>query len=212
MNPEILLRMIADYGMAAIFVMIALEYACFPVPSELILPFAGAFAARTGTGFGVLLAVSVAAGVTGSLFCYVVGRIGGGALLGRWTVSHPKAARGLEASREWFERNGDLSVAVGRVLPICRTYISFIAGISRQSPWRFAAFSAAGITVWNTVLTGLGYQLGSHWDTVSVWAEKYRAVLLPVAVAVIAGVALHIRARQKKPAARRGKTEKKDAE
>lgn len=200
MNPETLLRWIADYGMAAVFAMIALEYACFPVPSELVLPFAGAFAARTGTGFGALLAVSVAAGVTGSLACYLIGRLGGGALLARWSAAHPKAARGLEASREWFARNGDLSVAVGRVLPVCRTYISFVAGIAGQKPWRFVLFSAAGITVWNTVLMGLGYQLGSHWDTVSVWAEKYRAVLLPVALVAIVGVALHIRAQRKKPA------------
>lgn len=210
MNSQILLNWIADYGMAAVFLVIALEYACFPVPSELVLPFAGAFAARTGIRFFWMLLISVGAGLAGSLICYLIGYYGGNLVLQKWTLKHPKSKQGLDASRNWFEKYGNLSVMLGRVLPLCRTYISFIAGLSKQSPIKFLLFSAVGITVWNTVLTGLGYQLGAHWETVSVYAEKYQYLLLPAVIVLVFAVVMNIRSKIRKSSYSKSSAAEKD--
>ncbi|HEX3026295.1 MAG TPA: DedA family protein [Clostridia bacterium] len=197
MAGSVLLEWIAEYGLAAVFIMIAMEYACFPMPSEILLPFAGAFAAQNGIGFFSLLLVSVGAGITGAFTCYLIGAFGGSAVIDRISRKHPKTAAGINASRAWFHRYGNLSVMIGRVLPICRTYISFVAGISRQNPVWFAAFSLIGISIWNLVLTGLGFMLGDNWERVSVYAEKYKYILLPVVLVLIFGIINHIRNKRK---------------
>lgn len=191
------LNWIQTYGMAAIFLIVALEYACFPVPSELVLPFSGAFAGARGIPFWQLLLCSVAAGLAGSLLCYLLGRFGGRAVA-RLERRSAGVARGVAASRRWFERYGGASVMFGRVLPICRTYISFAAGLSRQPPLRFVGYSAVGIAVWNLVLTGLGYRLAAHWGEITVFARKYTYALLPVVLVVIFVVVCRIRASARK--------------
>lgn len=197
---ELLLR----YGMIAVFVAVALEYACFPVPSELVLPFAGALAASAGHSYPFTLLVSVAAGLTGCFICYCIGRFFGGALLGRLTRYAPRARLGLDASLAWFEKHGGASVLFGRVLPLFRTYISFAAGLCLQNPLQFAGFSAIGITVWNAVLVGLGFLLGDNWQTVTLYAKRYSAVLLPLVVALLCYAAFRIvRASRRLPEPRR---------
>jgi len=81
MNTAVIFEIISRYGLIAVFIIIALEYACFPLPSEIVLPFAGAYAASQGIPFLVILLISALAGLLGSLICYLVGRIGGNALL-----------------------------------------------------------------------------------------------------------------------------------
>lgn len=191
------LSLIQTYGLAAIFLMIALEYACFPVPSEVVLPFSGAFAGARGIPFWQVLLCSVAAGLTGSLLCYLIGRFGG-RLVARLERRSPGVAKGVAASRRWFDRYGGASVMFGRVLPVCRTYISFAAGLSRQPPARFLAYSAVGISVWNLVLTGLGYRLAAHWGEITVFIRKYTYALLPVVLVIIFAVICRIRASARK--------------
>ena len=185
-------QFIGQFGLIAVFFIIALEYACIPVPSEHVLPIAGAFAARNGIPFWAVLAVSVAAGVFGSLLCYLAGYYGGGRLLERLRAKHPKTGSGLDSARAWMERFGPLSVLVGRVLPLCRTWISLIAGMSRLSPARFIVFSAAGITVWNAALVGLGFRLGLKWEDASSFARRYQMLLMPVVAVVVAVIIFRI--------------------
>jgi membrane protein DedA with SNARE-associated domain len=180
LNNGVIYSFIENYGLAAVFISIMLEYACFPVPSEIVLPFAGAYASIYGVPFWGILLLSVAAGVSGCLICYLIGLLGGAALLDRMELRFPKTAAGTRASKRWFERYGGISVIVGRVLPLCRTYISFIAGLSRQNPLKFLGFSAIGIAVWNLVLVGLGFKLADNWGVISVFARRYTYILLPV--------------------------------
>lgn len=189
MDMQSVTNLIGQYGMIAVCALIALEYACFPVPSEIVLPFAGAYAARRGLPFAEVLALSVAAGLTGSAVCYLIGFFGAATFLPRLGRRFRKLGKGLDDAARWFTRFGGVSVAVARVLPLCRTYISFAAGLSKQNIFAFLAFSAIGITGWNAVLVGLGYQLAENWGVISVWAKKYSCILLPfvlVAVFVIA--------------------------
>lgn len=196
-NSGAFLTAIQEYGMAAVFLMILLEYACFPVPSEVVLPFSGAFAGSRGIPFWQLLLGSVAAGLLGSLLCYLAGRFGG-RLVARLEKRFTGVAKGVAAARGWFDRYGGASVMFGRVLPVCRTYISFAAGLSRQPVARFLGYSAVGIAVWNLVLTGLGYRLAAHWGAIAVLARKYTYALLPLVAVLILAVILRIRASARK--------------
>lgn len=193
-----LFSLIDRFGLAAVVAAIFLEYACFPLPSEILLPFAGAYASYKGVPFWALLALSAAAGLAGCSLCYAVGYFGGRPLLAAARRRFPRAAGGIDASQEWLDRYGSFSVMVGRVLPLCRTYISFIAGASRQPFARFAGFSLVGIAVWNSVLAGCGYFLGSHWQTIAAFAKEYTSVLLPFVLVALFAVGCSIRRRRKK--------------
>ena len=187
-----ILQLIDSYGLAAVFLAILLEYACFPVPSEIVLPFAGAFASLRGIAFWQILLLSMAAGLGGCTVCYLAGRFGD-RLLDRLGRRFPRLREGLDASRRWFDRYGGLSVMFGRVLPICRTYISLIAGLSRQNPVKFLAYSAVGIAAWNTVLVWLGFRLAADWGSITIMVRKYTYFLLPVVLVLIYAVVCRIR-------------------
>lgn len=184
---------VETYGLWAVFVLVALEYACFPLPSEVILPFAGAFAARMDVPFGQVLPGCCAAGLLGCLLCYTVGRTAGGGLLARVEKRFPRAGKALCATRAWFEKYGSASVLFGRVLPLFRTYISLIAGMARQPVWKFALLSLIGLSVWNTALVGLGYLLAGQWETVAYGARGYMRVVLPIMAVGVFLVVLRIR-------------------
>lgn len=165
-------------GLWALCVMIALEYACFPLPSEVLLPLAGALCARGGIGLGVIFPLSVLAGLLGCSFCYWVGRIGGNRFL-NWLMKRvPKSRKGIEASGETFNHYAHLAVCAGRMVPICRTYISFIAGAGGQRFGGFLWYSFLGIACWNLLLLGAGFYLGERWEMVSGYYDELKGFVV----------------------------------
>lgn len=148
-----------QYGLLGIFLVIALEYACLPMPSEVLLPLSGLAAAAAGIPLALVVAVSVLAGLLGSAACYAIGAIGGRPLLNRMLRRFPKALAALESTSRWQADTGGLSVMVARVIPFCRTWISFAAGLARQPFGWFALYSSIGIIVWNSLLIFSGYYL-----------------------------------------------------
>lgn len=174
-----------------------LEYACFPVSSEIVLPFAGAFAQTYDIPYLLLIPVSVLAGMLGTSFCYILGRFGGAKLLDQLTTRFPKTKKGIDASCKKFEQYGSFAVCFGRIIPLIRTYIAFIAGSAKQPYSQFASFSLLGITVWNCILIGLGYFLKSNWGNVQRYYEEYKLVIAIAALFLLA-VFLVFRLRSKK--------------
>ena len=185
MDGETILNFVRNYGMIAVFVMIMLEYACFPMPSEIVLPLAGAYAAYYGQSFLLVLLISVIAGVCGSLICYLIGFYGGTPLLDRMARRYSKIVPGIEASQQWFDQHGSKSVVIARVLPFCRTYISFVAGLSRQKLYKFLPLSALGIFVWNLVLVGLGFKLAGNLGAVTTFVTRYTYILIPFVFLIV---------------------------
>lgn len=182
---EFLTPLFEQYGLLGLCVMILLEYACFPISSEIVLPFCGAFAKSYGISFFLLIPGSVAAGMLGTSFCYLIGRLGGVKVLTFLKTRFPKTKKGIEASEEKMERFGALAVCFGRVIPLCRTYIAFIAGSVKQPYSQFFSYSLFGITVWNCILIGLGYLLKSNWNEVQRYYEEYKTILVITAVILI---------------------------
>lgn len=182
---ELLTSLFKKYGLLGLCLMILLEYACFPISSEIVLPFCGAFAKYYNISFFVLIPGSVFAGLLGTSFCYLVGRIGGTRVLSFLKTRFPKTQKGIAASEEKMERYGALAVCFGRVIPLCRTYIAFLAGSVKQPFGQFLTYSFFGIAVWNCLLISLGYLLKSNWKEVQRYYEEYKLLFVATAVLVI---------------------------
>jgi len=165
---------VRDHGYLAIFVLMVLESACVPVPSEAVMLFAGALSGGlvlAGVHFH-LNVVSVALAGTGgnlvgSLIAYGVGRFGGRPFLdrfGRYVLIRPRELRRAE---DFFARHGQLAVLIARVLPIVRTFISLPAGIAEMPVVPFSALTLVGSLPWTFALALSGDALASHWSAVS---------------------------------------------
>ena len=182
---ELLTSLLKKYGLAGLFLIIFLEYACFPISSEIVLPFCGAFAKSYDISFFLLIPGSILAGLAGTSICYFIGRIGGTKFLSFLKSRFPKTEKGILAAEEKMEQFGALAVCFGRVIPLCRTYIAFIAGSIRQPYGQFLSYSLLGITVWNCLLMSLGYLLKTNWNEVQRYYEEYKLFLAVTAVVVI---------------------------
>ncbi|QHQ62618.1 DedA family protein [Anaerocolumna sedimenticola] len=186
-------NLIYEYGLLAMFLIILIEYACFPISSEIVLPFSGAVASLQHINYFTILFFSVLAGLIGTSFCYTIGRLGGGALLNKIIAKFPKAEKGIYASQMKFNQYGNFAVCFGRLIPICRTYIAFIAGAAGQSLFTYLVSSLIGITIWNAVLIGLGYLLRENWDIVGGYYTRYKDIILPLVVFLGMVILVHVR-------------------
>jgi membrane protein DedA with SNARE-associated domain len=177
---------IASAGYVAILLLMFAENVFPPIPSELIMPFAGFVAARGDLHPSGVIAAGVAGSLLGAVPWYLAGRwIGKERLLrladrhGRWlTVSRAD----LEHAEIWFRRYGRLSVFVGRLIPAVRTLISVPAGVSGMRAVPFFAWSALGTLLWTGFLTGAGYVLEAHYEIVAGWIDIVSKLVLAVIV------------------------------
>jgi membrane protein DedA with SNARE-associated domain len=150
-------------GLPAVFVLMALESACLPVPSEAIMLFAGSsVAAGDLTLFGVV-AAGVLGNLVGSWAAYAVGYYGRIDLLEKNRLIH-LPPRYLRWADDWFERYGDATVFFSRMLPIVRTFISLPAGVAKMPFWRFTALTALGCLPWVLMLALVGKSVGDNWE------------------------------------------------
>ena len=166
---------IEEFGYAGIVALMVLENVFPPIPSELILPFAG-FAAAQGSlnPFGVV-AAGVLGSVLGALPWYAAGRALGIARVkaiaarhGRWLTVSPDD---ISKAQDWFARHGAVSVMLGRLVPAVRSLISLPAGVARMPLPAFLAWSALGTFIWSSLLCALGFVLESRYEAVQGWVE-----------------------------------------
>lgn len=185
---------IVHHGYLAIFVLMVLESACIPIPSEAIMLFGGALAGGlTLSGTHPHLAVAtvalagVAGNLVGSLVAYAVGRRGGRPLIdryGRYLLLRPHEVDRAEA---FFARRGSVAVLVGRVIPVVRTFISLPAGIAEMPVGRFTVFTVLGCIPWTLALALAGDALASNWSSVS---SAFTPISVVVAVVIVAAIAV----------------------
>ena len=164
MNPMIdtLKGMVDSFGYIGIFIATSLEYGCFPVSSEVLLPFIGFFVFGGEMSlFGAIL-VSTAGGIAGSLVCYCFGRFGRRFIEKTLCSKYSSLKKGLEKAGRVFDKYGRKSVLIARVFPIARTYISIPAGLMGMNIYVFVIYTAVGSFVWNTMLISAGYFLGGY--------------------------------------------------
>jgi membrane protein DedA with SNARE-associated domain len=157
-------NVIGSYGLLAIFVLMLLESACIPIPSEAIMLYGGFLVSAGQQSFWPVVIVGVLGNLAGSLIAYWFGYAKGRewVLEIRWLHVTPKR---LEAAERWFDRYGDGTVLVSRCVPILRTFISLPAGIARMPVRRFVIFTTIGCVPWVIGLTLAGVAVGANWKS-----------------------------------------------
>ena len=168
----------------------AIESACIPLPSEIIMPLAGWFLVDD-RGLGVewlLLAAFCGAlgNLIGSLAAYAVGAWGGRPLLLRYGRYLLITRHEVEQAERWFARYGDRTVFISRMLPVIRTFISLPAGIARMNLWRFSILTFVGSFPWSLGLAWAGFILGENWERLRDWMRPADIPILIVLAALIA--------------------------
>lgn len=180
-----IISVISQLGYAGIVLTMAIESACIPLPSELIMPFSGYLAF---TGRFSLWGVSVAGAfgcVVGSVVAYWVGVWGGRPFLQRYGKYVLISSKDLDTADRWFEKYGEWAIFFSRLLPIIRTFISLPAGIARMRFWRFVIYTFIGSLPWCFMLAYVGKVLGENWKSLKVYfhrADILIAILLALAV------------------------------
>lgn len=184
-------HLIATLGYFGVLLLMSLESACIPVPSEAIMPFAGAqITAPTGSfhpNIWVLTLIGAAGNLLGSILAYWVGHTGGRAFLDRYGKFVLIRKRDLDKSDAFFHKHGDWTVFFGRWLPIVRTFISLPAGIARMNFPKFCAFTFFGALPFCYLLAWLGTIFGRHLQTVTRWLH---IADIPITIALVALFAL----------------------
>jgi membrane protein DedA with SNARE-associated domain len=173
---------IDSVGVVGVFILMVLESACIPVPSEATMLFAG-FNVSTGdmSLFGAVFA-GVAGNVVGSWIAYAVGYYGRLELVERHHLINSKH---VEWADKWFQSHGDATVLVARMLPIIRTFISLPAGVARMPFWRFTVLTVIGCIPWVLALTLIGQAVGANWED---WRDNLHYLDYVVLAAIVVGV------------------------
>jgi membrane protein DedA with SNARE-associated domain len=181
-------------GYVGVMLAMAIESAMVPLPSELILPYAGFLVSDTTQlepltkgpwSFWIVAIVATIGNTLGSLIAYAIGAYGGRPFLeryGRYLLIRPHE---IELADRFFEKYGNATVFIGRLLPIVRTFISFPAGVARMPIGPFILYSTAGAFIWSILLIYAGTVLGAHWVDIRHALQPFD---LGIAVGVVAAV------------------------
>jgi membrane protein DedA with SNARE-associated domain len=175
---------VGDLGLPGIFLLMAPESACIPIPSEATMLFAGFNVSEGQYPLWAAVAVGSVANLVGSWIAYAVGYYGRLELLEKHGKAlHIKPSHLAWADR-WFERYGAPAVFFSRMLPIIRTFISLPAGVARMPFWKFSVLTLAGCIPWIFMLTFIGQQVGANWED---WKDSLHYVDYTVAVLIVLG-------------------------
>lgn len=184
----LLLSAIKAGGYASVFVLMALQSACIPIPSEVIMPLAGSVLASTQWQLILLATVASLASNIGSIPAYWVGAKGGRPMVERFGSYVLLSKRDLDRAQSFFEKYGSITVLVGRMLPIVRTFIALPAGIAKMNQVRFHIYTFIGSWPWCYALAYLGMKLGDGFRNNPKFKEVFDRFHVAVEVLLLVGV------------------------
>jgi membrane protein DedA with SNARE-associated domain len=185
-------------GYLGVMIAMTIESAMIPLPSELILPYAGFLVSDPSqieplTGqpwnFWLVVVFATIGNTLGSLIAYAIGAYGGRPFLeryGRYLLIRPHE---IELAEQFFTKHGAATVFIGRLLPIVRTFISFPAGVARMKLSTFIIYSTAGAAIWSALLVYAGVLLGENWEAIRRALQPFD---LLIAAAVVVAVVVFI--------------------
>lgn len=194
-----LTAMIAGSGYGAIILLMGLESANVPIPSEIIMPFGGFLAAQGRLDLHLAALAGAFGCLWGSLLSYWLGARFGRPFLekhGRWLLISPKQ---LALGDRLFTKYGPAVSFFSRLLPVVRTFISFVAGIWKVRLGPFAALTFLGSWIWSYVLAYVGFKLGEHWEVLRPLWHKFDAVIISAGVVLVCGYLVHHFLEARKP-------------
>ena len=183
-------QLIGSWGLPAVFLLMLLESACSPGPSEAIMPFAGFAVSQGKLTLACIVIAGVAGNLVGSWIAYAVGYYGGRPFVDRWGKYVLLRPHHLDTAQHWFDHYGAPVVFFGRIIPIVRTFISLPAGFGKMKFWKFTLYTALGCIPWVLMLGYVGEKLGANWEKIRPYLHyvDYLVVLAFVVLVVYAVV------------------------
>lgn len=197
----------SSMGYLGIVLLMGIESCCIPLPSEIIMPFAGFLctpegAAKVGVQFslwGVGLAGAIGC-VVGSIPAYYLGMFGGRPLILKYGKYILMSHHDLDMADRWFERRGDITVFIARLLPVIRTFIAFPAGVNRMNMTKFIVYTFLGSFPWCLGLAYVGVKVGENLEVLKPYFHRFDAV---IGVVLLAGATFwiwrHVRGSREEP-------------
>jgi membrane protein DedA with SNARE-associated domain len=181
----LLVGAIASGGYMSVIVLMAIQSACIPIPSEVIMPLAGYALAHTQLQLIILATVASLASNLGSIPAYWVGARGGRPMVERYGSYLLLSRRDLDLVDHFFARYGSITVLIGRMLPIVRTFIAFPAGVAKMNQFRFHLYTFIGSWPWCYVLAYVGMKLGAQFNTNPRFKEIFHRFHLGVEAVIV---------------------------
>jgi len=178
-----IMGVISSMGYGGIVLLMAIESACIPLPSEIIMPFAGFLVSKgTMTLWGISLAGALGC-VLGSIPAYYLGMYGGRPLVEKYgkyvLISH----KDLDMADRWFLKHGEIIIFIARLLPAVRTFIAFPAGVARMNMTKFIVYTFVGSFIWCWILGYAGMKMGENWESLKVYFHEFHYVIAAVGIA-----------------------------
>jgi len=183
----LLIGAIAAGGYASVVLLMAIQSACIPIPSEVIMPLAGYALAHTQLQLIILATVASLASNLGSIPAYWVGAKGGRPMVERYGSMMLLSRRDLDLVDHFFAKYGSITVLLGRMLPIVRTFIAFPAGVAKMNQLRFHIYTFIGSWPWCYALAYIGMKLGATWNTNPRFKEVFHRFHVGVEAVIIVG-------------------------
>lgn len=183
-------ELIVAIGYPGIVLVMAIENIFPPIPSELVLPFAGALSAKGDLSYWGVVAAGTAGSLVGAVALYGIGWGARQAGVRRLVAAYGKylfiSEKDLDRGAAWFQRYGEAVIFFGRLIPIVRSIISIPAGYTRMRAGRFLLYTAAGTALWSLFLAYVGRVLGENWSDISTFMEPYEnGTLVVLSLAVV---------------------------
>jgi membrane protein DedA with SNARE-associated domain len=173
---------IAATGYPAVFILMTLESALLPIPSEVTMPFAGFLVGQGYLNFWLVVFTGALGNLAGSLAAYSLGYWGQEhfvrKLIHRWGKYFFITYHEVETAERWFRQRGELITFASRLLPVVRTYVSLPAGFSQMSPLKFSLYTLTGSFIWSAFLTWLGLELGQNWTSLEIYFRKFQYLII----------------------------------
>jgi len=192
-----LLNELSRLGLLAVYITMTLESACIPIPSEVVMPYAGSLVAKGKFTLWQAGLTGSLANLTGSVLAYAVGRYGGRGFIEKYGKYIFLSRKHLDTADRWFSKHGEVTVLTARMLPGVRTFISLPAGITKMNFLRFAVYSFLGALPWNLALVYVGVVFTDNWEVMQAYIHKFNYVIWAALLLLCFGVWVWWRKRKK---------------
>src|SRR3989344_2362680 len=182
-----IIQFIESTKYAGIFILMTLESALIPIPSEITMPFSGFLASSGKLSFWLVVLTGTLANLAGSYLAYFIGYFLEEAVLVKLIKNHGKfilvSHHDYERAKKWFEKYGDKIIFISRLLPGIRTVISLPAGVFEMDIKKFVIYTTIGCLIWSIFLTYVGFVLGENWKSLEGYFRKFEIVIAVILIA-----------------------------
>ena len=191
------ISVISSIGYFGIFLLMIMESMILPVPSELVMPFAGFLIASGEMNFWMIIIFATLGSLVGSLISYYLGKYGGNKLVLKYGNYFLLNEEHLKKTEKWFSKKGELTIFIGRFIPIVRHIISIPAGIGKMNLKKFMIYTLIGAGIWNAFLTYIGFILGNNWERIQEYSDYVSFGVLGILV-ILMGYFVYRQIKKKK--------------